>query len=377
MNKFISLPIICLLVGCVDTTSKIDFTAYDRLTSGEKTMQKAFEVYDLIGGCDAIDPNDGYSIRSYKFGSIQNGDKTLYYSRDFRYRFTQPSDNLVKTARYVQLFDKDARLTDTDRQCLAMNIEGTFVNNNDECLLNRRKLFADTDILTRCLYSYEEFDANFIPSDAGIRNESTFRGLKKAYNGSKQQCKNKRENKEITETEFQQCLKDVDAQLDKIVKSDIINGGYDVDFSYGDNLDEFLKYDKEEQSRQASITKMKEDSIKEQKLAEKRSAERKKKRAECLKGITLCSNPKTKGCYVSFSAKVVSITNEGVLTAIYNCPWCDTEYNFIYTKQKYLSDHRIPTKYYLEYVGPYEYTDTLLNRRRVPAYKETTKPVCD
>lgn len=374
--KIQNLLLLPLLAGCVETTN-IDTTAYDRLTSGEKTMEKAFEAYDLIGGCNAIDPNDGNSIYSYKFGSIQNGDKRLYYSRDFAYRFTQPSDNLVETAKYVQLFDKDARLTDADRQCLTMNVEGKFVNNTDECLLNRRKLFADTDILTRCLYSYEEFDANFIPSYAGIRNESTFRGLKKAYNGSKSECKKKRERQEITEAELQQCLENVDAQLDEIVKSDIINGGYDVNFSYGDNLDEFLEHDKKEQSRQATITKIEEDNLKQQKIAAQQSAERKKKRAECLKNVNLCGNTKTKGCHISLPGKVVSITSKGVLTSIYNCPVCDTEYNFVYTDKEYLSDQQISRKYYLEYVGTYDYTDTLLNRRRVPAYKETTLPVCD
>lgn len=339
MNKFISLPIICLLVGCVDTTSKIDFTAYDRLTSGEKTMQKAFEVYDLIGGCNKLGPN------AQHFGYIQNSDKTLFYTRDFIYRFTETLGDVIEQARYVQMFDKDDTLTEKDRYCLSMNAPNKFINNEDECLLTRRKLFADTNVLSECVFNYE----NYIPADVSIYDENTFVSLKDAYNKSKRECIKKRENKEIIETELQECIAETESKLDKIVKSNELN----TEPVFESNLDKFLE----------QVEKSKED------------------RTECSRKVALCGKQKTKGCYAELSGVIDEVNNQGIILRWSECPWCNIEYSFIYTQEKFDTGKGVPTKYYFEYVGTYKYTGenlkNILNTHTLPAYKITKRPVHD
>lgn len=373
MKKIMFLPTVCLLSGCIETTSTVDLAVYDKLTSGEKTMEKAFLIHDLLDGCVEFNQNDNFNAPYLKYGYFEEDGKTLFYNRDFIYRFTPTNEQNEPRQPYVKLFDKDSSLTDMDRYCLSMDENRKFVHNDDECILSRRNLLKNTTVLTECVFNYE----TYIPDYAKIRDKKTFVALRGAYYGTIKDCETKRENKKITEAEYDECITKANTKLDEIVKSGIIDGGYAPRYLDGANLNEFLENDKQEQARINLIETDYQNELKEQKLAEQRNAKRKKERAECLKKITPCGKTKTKGCHTELAGTVESINNKGVLISLTPCPWCDTYYNFIYTTEKYLSNQAISGNHYYEYVGPYEYKNVLFETKRVNAYKETNLPVCN
>lgn len=76
-----------------------------------------------------------------------------------------------------------------------------------------------------------------------------------------------------------------------------------------------------------------------------------------------------KGCRVKMYPVVSGINKDGVLTAKNSM--------FIYTNQKYVNGQTLPSDYYYEYTGTYEYKTVKGSLNRVDAFKETKIPVCD
>jgi antitoxin component YwqK of YwqJK toxin-antitoxin module len=76
-----------------------------------------------------------------------------------------------------------------------------------------------------------------------------------------------------------------------------------------------------------------------------------------------------KGCRVKIYPVVSGINKDGVLTAKNSM--------FIYTNQKYVNGQSLPSNYYYEYTGTYEYKTVAGSLNRVDAFKQTKIPVCD
>ena len=76
-----------------------------------------------------------------------------------------------------------------------------------------------------------------------------------------------------------------------------------------------------------------------------------------------------KGCRVKMYPVVSGMNKDGVLIAKNNM--------FVYTKQKYVNGQSLPSGYYYEYVGTYEYKTATGSLNRVDAFKQTKIRVCD
>ena len=337
MKKILFLSLAYVLVGCVDATSSkstFDPTTYERLTTGEKTLEKAFEAYDLLGGCEG----------------------------SFCARFVQSNKPLSDKVRYIQLFDKDTKLSAKDKYCFAMDESCKYINNEDECILIRREL--EDVVKAETVFNYKDY----IPDNAKIGNCRHINQLKYAYKDSLQECDRRRENKWITESELQICRESAKSKLYEIATSGILAGEYYINDGMGslEEVERRYKWYLESQEKEAKAKK----------VAAQKQAKYKKEHEECLKNANVCGETKTKGCRTTFVGEVLSVNNDGVLVSFTPCAWCDTFYHFIYTTKKYLSGQAIPSNNYYEYVGPYEYTNALSQRRRVNAYKETNLPKC-
>ena len=175
--KYITIPLMFsgVLTGCIGVETREDYInktrteleqKYEELTSGEKTMEKAFRLYELF-------LSKGYGNDLVRFGLGYDRHKKDYWclddyinkSQDFRYRFCNIdyviNNDYITTILAVKTFDKDNRLSDKDRYCMESKcyrtghagwVPQSYIHNEDECVLIRRHLLNNTDLDKRCVF---------------------------------------------------------------------------------------------------------------------------------------------------------------------------------------------------------------------------------
>lgn len=235
MNKVCCLNFMLttlLLCSCVASTSKTLINEqlindYNELTTGEKSIKKAFKVYELIGDCwrknHCIDYYPEYNRVSY--GRCHPGQQLE--DTDFVQRFIVSPyyyyyDRDLGNAASVQVFDKNSGLSDKEKHCLSLTKKEydkyEFINNEDECILIRRHLLTETNLLEQCVFDYHDY----IPENAKIDNMQNFKSLYNAYTESIADCNRKRENNSITTTEYYECINKTEAKMEKIATSGVL-----------------------------------------------------------------------------------------------------------------------------------------------------------
>lgn len=106
------------------------------------------------------------------------------------------------------------------------------------------------------------------------------------------------------------------------------------------------------------------------KMVKSRQAPETELKLACKKHFNLCSQDnRNVGCRKKLSGKISSIEKNGVFV----------DYDaFVYTTKKYISNEKIDSKYYYEYVDTVEYAAPNGLKQRVRAYKETNEEaLCD
>lgn len=204
-----------MLGGCFQTNtdnvnvkSEVD-TVYQELTSGEKSMEKAFKLYEFYSTASSCSYNVDFDMFA-----------------DFRYRFCTIDDYSPLSVFIVQRFDNDTTLSDKDRYCLESKCYSYehgfrphyYLHNEDECILIRRHLLNDTDLKNQCVFNY----LDYIPKEAKIGSHEDFENLYYAYNASLQECEDKKVSFEITTVEYDACINSVKKRFEKIVTSGIL-----------------------------------------------------------------------------------------------------------------------------------------------------------
>lgn len=223
--------LIFILNGCVFSATSIDEIKksaeekYQYFTTN-KTMSKAFEAYEFLGESDC-DDNFVYGYDT----------EDVYTTYDF---YTRLCGDYLSDAGLVELLaskDIKTQLSDKDRYCLSNKCDDShlykgyygydksyrwrdveWLHNDDECILRRRSLLENKTITVWCAFDYHDY----IPEHAKIGTHGNFLKLYKAYKKDINECEEKRENLEITSTEYDECIKSVENKIEKIVKSGIL-----------------------------------------------------------------------------------------------------------------------------------------------------------
>jgi hypothetical protein len=233
------------LSGCATINASDLDEFYENVTSGEKTVKKAFKLYELytldepnmLDGCKEECRYTTNQEWPYNGESVYDMSKHPYANHndisDFMYRFCRLNDFVYEEdsvrALIVRMFDKktDLSISDKERYCLALRCDGypdawgnirinDFVHNEDECLVIRRNLVGDTtkNIQCQCVFNYKMY----LPDDVKISTHERFVKLYKAYTEDIDKCK----FRELTATERDNCVDTVEKKFEQLVKSGIL-----------------------------------------------------------------------------------------------------------------------------------------------------------
>lgn len=140
----------------------------------------------------------------------------------------------------------------------------------------------------------------------------------------------------------------------------------------------------EEKKQEEEYERLAEEQQKAEEERQKIEAEKEKAYEACMKKLNKklndCSNNHKIGCRTLIDGAVISIASNGVVVEdLFDGT------KFIYTSKKYTKGSNVPRAYYpksgiyYEYVGTYDYVNTMGSYKRVPAYKgiNLALPDCD
>lgn len=239
MKKY-SLLIPVILTGCINVEverANLEET-YAELTSGEKTFEKAYKVYQFYDSnmCELYKPGCGEEDYRHQWLPINYSGAipdfllrfcTLDSLADIHSYGRYDSDDLVRKALKVRMFEQKTGLvvSDEERYCLESICEykydgnnviriKNFVHNDDKCIVLRRKLIQD-DIRCQCVFDYKMY----LPDDIKISSLEAFKELHAAYESDIRECERARAALVLTSDEYQNCIDSVEQKLQELIKS--------------------------------------------------------------------------------------------------------------------------------------------------------------